>query len=290
MTSKVIAMRTKLFKPIPSLLIILLIFIAGCSSRYNASALDGQSIFSSNCSACHTIGGGNLAGPDLKGVTEQQTQDWLVNFISNPDYVITSGDPTANNLLREYNYVVMPNMGLTNQQILAVITYLQKESSLTVRPTPVGTPAGNLLQGNPANGKAIFLGFVHLKNGAPFCIGCHNIDDTGILGGGTLAPNLTNAYTIYGDAGLEGILSNLPFLTMRPIYANNSLTLQEKADLRAFMKSVAGTPQVNKEPLIILISLGGFVIIMLGFAIVWRNRLRGVRQQLVQESTDGKKT
>lgn len=284
MTSKIRALRRRPILSFTGFLIIVLIYLSGCSSRYNASTLDGQSIFASNCTACHTIGGGNLAGPDLKGVTEQQSQQWLVSFISNPDQVITARDATANALLRKYNYIVMPNMGLTTNQVLAVIGYIQKESSLTERPTPVTTPGISLLQGNPANGKAIFLGTVHLQNGAPFCIGCHVINDTGILGGGTLGPNLTNAYSTYGDAGLEGILSNLPFLTMRPIYANNTLTEQEKADLRAFMKSVDGSPQVNKEPLIIGISLVGTLIIMVGFAIVWRNRLRTVRQELVKRA------
>ncbi len=262
-------------------LLLLIISQAGCSTRYNASALNGQSIFSTNCSTCHTIGGGNLAGPDLKGVTEQQTQAWLVNFISNPDELITSGDPTANNLLRQFNFVVMPNMGLTNDQILSVIAYINAESALAQVATP---PSGGLLQGNAENGKAIFLGWVHLKSGAPFGIGCHNIDDTGLLGGGTLGPNLTNAYSEFGDAGLEGIISNLPFLTMRPIYANNPITEQEKADLRAFIKSVAGSPQVNKEPVVIAISLAGFLGIMLLIAFYWRHRLRSVRRELLERS------
>lgn len=262
--------------------------LAGCSSRYNAAALDGQAIFSSNCSSCHTIGQGNLAGPDLKGVTEQQSEQWLVNFISHPSDIITSGDPVALKLLLEYNYVVMPDMGLTDPQIRAVIGYIQAETALTVRPTPISQPGAELLPGNPENGKAIFLGWVHLKNGAPFCIGCHNIDDTGILGGGTLGPNLTDAYSKYGDVGLEGILSNLPFLTMRPIYANYSITEQEKADLRAFMKSVAGAPKVNKEPLVIGISLAGFLSLMGVIGLVWRNRLRNVRRQLVEKSRSRK--
>ncbi len=283
MNSKCRELRRWLVIPI---LVLLLIIIsqAGCSSRYSASALNGQSIFSTNCSACHTIGGGNLAGPDLKGVTAQQTQSWLVNFISNPDELITAGDPTANNLLREFNYVVMPNMGLTNDQILAVIVYIKTESALALVSTPSGTPGGGLLQGNAENGKAIFLGWVHLKSGAPFCIGCHSIGDTGLLGGGTLGPNLTNAYSEFGDVGLEGIISNLPFLTMRPIYANNPITAQEKADLRAFMKSVAGSPQVNKEPVVIVISLAGFLGIMLVIVFYWRHRLRSVRHELVKRS------
>ncbi len=258
---------------------------AACATSRSNINLDGQSIFTANCSSCHTIGRGNLAGPDLKGVIVQQGRDWLTKFISNPDQVITSGDPIANKLLQEYDYVVMPNLGLTREQITAVLDYIQAESGALV-PTPV-TGAG-LPQGDAANGRKIFLGEVKLQNGGPFCIGCHGIDDTGILGGGTLGPNLTDAYTKYGDAGLEGILSNLPFLTMRPIFSNHTPTASERADIRAFLKSTAGQPQVNKEPLVIGIALAGFVMLMAAIGFYWRNRLQGVRQKLVSQARSRK--
>ncbi len=275
------------FQPCAQLITAAFIMLAlsvACSSAPSQLTLDGQTIFAANCSSCHTIGGGNLAGPDLKGVTQQQSEQWIANFISDPSAVLSSGDPTALKLLEQFNYVVMPNMGLTNYGVQAVIAYIRAESSLSLRPTSATTPGVSLLPGNAENGKAIFLGHVHLRNGAPFCVGCHNIDNTGILGGGTLGPNLTNTYAKYGDVGLDGILSNLPFLTMRPIYVNNSFTPQEKADIRAFMKSTVGTPTPNKEPLIIGISLAGFLAIMVFFAFAWRGRLRSVRRQLVEES------
>ena len=259
-------------------------FVSACTTPRSQILLDGQAIFKANCSSCHTIGGGNLAGPDLKGVTEREGQKWLVNFISDPNQMITSGDARANELLKQFNYVVMPNMGLSRDQVSAVITFITAESGLVIAPTPGGTPEGGLILGNPENGKAIFLGEVHLKNGGPFCIGCHSIDNTGILGGGTLGPNLTDAYIKYGDVGLEGILSNLPFLTMRPIFSNNTLTVDERADLRAFLMASAGMPQVNKEALIIAISLAGFLAAIVLIAFIWRNRLQGVRWQLVQKS------
>jgi mono/diheme cytochrome c family protein len=266
-----------------ALLMVLTIFAAACGSSTNKITLDGGSVFDAYCSSCHTIGRGNLTGPDLKGVTDQQSTQWLEKFISNPDQVITSGDPTAQKLLQQFNYVVMPNLGLSPQQVTAVIAYIKAETG-NLSPTQNVTPVVGFLAGDPENGRAIFLGDVHLENGGPFCIGCHSIDDTGLLGGGTLGPNLTEAYTKYGDVGLEGILSNLPFLTMSPIYSNHSLTGQEKADLRAFIKSAAGTPQVNKEPLIIGISLAGFAAAMLVIGFIWRNRLPPVRKGLLQRS------
>ena len=38
---------------------------------------DGAAIFKANCTACHMIGGGRLVGPDLQGITEKRTKDWL---------------------------------------------------------------------------------------------------------------------------------------------------------------------------------------------------------------------
>jgi mono/diheme cytochrome c family protein len=284
MNSKFHGRRGWLITAVMGVFLVILGLLSACSSEINQATLNGETIFNANCNSCHTIGRGDLAGPDLKGITEQQTRQWLINFISNPDQVITAGDLTAIALLKKYNYIVMPNMGLTHAQIVAVITYIQSTSGAIVKVPLGGTLGAEFIAGNPDNGRAIFLGEIRLKSGAPFCVGCHSIDNAGILGGGTLAPNLTNAYTKYGDLGLDGILSSLPFLTMRPIYSDRSLTVDEKADLRAFMKATAGQTQTNKEPLIIGISLAGFLAAIILMNIVWRNRLQSVRQQLLNRT------
>ena len=33
----------------------------------------GEQLFQTNCSACHTVGGGRLVGPDLAGVPEKRS-------------------------------------------------------------------------------------------------------------------------------------------------------------------------------------------------------------------------
>lgn len=48
---------------------------------------DGEALFTSKgCNACHTIGGGDLVGPDLAGVTELRTQEWLTNWLIAPSF------------------------------------------------------------------------------------------------------------------------------------------------------------------------------------------------------------
>lgn len=56
---------------------------------------DGGALFKAKCSACHTIGGGRLVGPDLQGVTATRDRNWLMGFITAPDQVIAKGDPVA---------------------------------------------------------------------------------------------------------------------------------------------------------------------------------------------------
>ena len=46
---------------------------------------NGERLFASKCSVCHTIGRGEGIGPDLAGVTRRRTADWLAAYISAPD-------------------------------------------------------------------------------------------------------------------------------------------------------------------------------------------------------------
>ncbi len=59
------------------------------------SADEGEQIFEGNCIACHTVGQGDLVGPDLKGVTTRRDRDWLTRWISAPDVMLDEGDPIA---------------------------------------------------------------------------------------------------------------------------------------------------------------------------------------------------
>ena len=61
----------------------------------SAVEADPSTTFSRKCTACHTYGRGVLVGPDLKGVTERHTRQWLTAWISSSETVIRSGDPAA---------------------------------------------------------------------------------------------------------------------------------------------------------------------------------------------------
>jgi cytochrome c2 len=58
---------------------ILLLAVVFTFSFQTSAQPDGAQIYKANCTACHMIGGGRLVGPDLQGITEKRTKDWLKN-------------------------------------------------------------------------------------------------------------------------------------------------------------------------------------------------------------------
>jgi len=91
----------------------------------------GERLFRTRCATCHTITGvepENALGPDLLGVTERREMGWLVNWVRAPDRMLHKKDPIAMSLAAQYNYLPMPNMRLTEQEVIDIIVYIENES------------------------------------------------------------------------------------------------------------------------------------------------------------------
>lgn len=96
----------------------------------NLFAQDGAATFQSTCAACHTIGKGKLVGPDLAGVTERRSEDWLIKFVKSSQSLIKSGDKTADSLFQAYNQVMMPDHpSLDDAKIKEVLAYIKTTAS-----------------------------------------------------------------------------------------------------------------------------------------------------------------
>ncbi len=208
------------------------------------SAEEGAQLFEQYCKACHTIGGGDLVGPDLQGVTDRRDLAWLKRFIQAPDQAIASGDPIVTELLAKYNNIPMPNLGLAPAQVDSLIAYLSSPTA----GGGAGAAAEPLSGGDPQSGKRLFQGAQQLTNGGTACIACHNVQDIAALGGGTLAPDLTQVFSRYGDVGLSSALRGLPFPTMQGIFMTKPLTAKEQADLYAFFQQADALPAQTTDP------------------------------------------
>jgi len=100
------------------------------ATRADAPSTDhGTYLFKSRCAACHTVGGGDSIGPDLRGVINVREKTWLSRFIQTPDKVLAEKDPIATALFKKYNGVSMPNLRLGAKDAEALIEYLKKASN-----------------------------------------------------------------------------------------------------------------------------------------------------------------
>jgi protein SCO1 len=90
---------------------------------------NGQRLFVSKCSACHTVGKGDKLGPDLAGVIDRREQAWLVRYIKQPDEVLAAGDPIATALYNKYKKIGMPNLGLGSSDVNDLISFLASRAN-----------------------------------------------------------------------------------------------------------------------------------------------------------------
>ena len=86
---------------------------------------NGQRLFASKCSACHTIGKGDRLGPDLAGVAARRERAWIARYIQEPDEVLAKGDPIASALYNKYKKIGMPNLRLGSSDIADLVSFLE---------------------------------------------------------------------------------------------------------------------------------------------------------------------
>lgn len=247
--------------------------------------------FQRNCASCHTIGGGKLAGPDLKNVSQRQDAAWLTRFIADPKGVIDSGDAYAQKLLKDANGVYMPPVPGITQDTIAKLLNLIKVESAKEKSRFAGTQISDrpLTAADVTRGRDLFTGRASFKSGAPACMGCHTVDGLGGFGGGRLGPDLTDVYSrLEGRKALGAWLAMPPGVTMQPIYAEHGLEGDEVLAMVAYLKNAAETGRPGEDRGVLgffLSSVGGLVLVLVVFDFVWRKRFRSVRRRLVEGAT-----
>lgn len=107
---------------------------------------EGRRIFESLCIACHTIGRGVLIGPDLQGVTDRREASWMRAHIQSPSLHRERNDPVALALLQQFR-VPMPDLGLTERQVEAVVAHLKAPETARAVPAAPAMFVPTLLAG-----------------------------------------------------------------------------------------------------------------------------------------------
>lgn len=267
--------------------------IAGCAMLAlppaGAVAQEAADFFKQNCVSCHTIGGGRLTGPDLKNVAERKERSWLVQFMVDPKAKIDAGDPYALQIQKESRGAVMPTIvGMSTARVEGLFDLILAESKLEK-----SRFAGVQLSDRPftpndvETGRMLFLGTIAQKSGGPSCISCHSVNGLGGFGGGTLAPDLTTVFERYqGRKTLSIWLSAPATPTMNAVFKTQPLDPEEIIALAAFFQHTlkrapedASTARLN----FLLLGLGGMIVLLAVFDVVWHKRFRAVRRPLLEK-------
>lgn len=267
---------------------VLMVSCCAASAFGQVASEEAYDSFALNCQSCHTIGGGRLTGPDLKGVLERRERDWLVTYMLDPKAMIDSGDPYAQEILREARGVIMPTQPTMTRELagkfldlIEIESALEKSrfAGLTLSDRPL-TPA------DVARGKALFSGEVAFASGAPACFSCHTLSDAPGFGGGRLGPDLTAVYArLEGRKALGAWLSAPPSVVMSPVFRVTPLEGEEILALTAYFKDVAenGADEAGQQDLgFLLTGLGLAALLLVALDALWSDRYRATRRPLVE--------
>ncbi|MGQ0814313.1 MAG: c-type cytochrome [Gemmatimonadota bacterium] len=83
------------------------------------------------CMSCHTIGKGKVIAPDLAGLFERRTVEWVKTWLKEPEPMFESDD-AVKAMVNEYNGLKMPDMKLSAEEIEALMHYIAEQQP--VRP------------------------------------------------------------------------------------------------------------------------------------------------------------
>jgi len=258
----------------------------------SASAQEsGKQIFQQSCAACHSIGGGQLVGPDLAGVNDKRPEDWLLKYIKSSQTLVKSGDKTAMALFEQFNKIPMPDQALSDDQIKKVLAHIKETGGSPAAGKQAAAPSAQVAKESAAvatpdeirQGQDLFDGKLRFANGGPSCNACHHVTSDALLGGGLLAAELSLVFSRMGHAGVRAVIENSPFPVMQAAYAGKDLTGKEINALVAFLQHIdkEHARQMPKEWGWRMFSAGaGGVVVLLGiFSLAGRRRKNGCVNQ-----------
>jgi hypothetical protein len=180
-----------------------------------AAVAEPAASFVDTCGGCHTIGGGDLTGPDLTAATSWAHADVRAAVDRMQDY---AGPLTPQQI----------------DEITGLLTSGHARELLTAE-TARRAQRAKMKAASPATGRKLFFGEQRLSNGGLPCFACH----TAAGQGGNLAADLTAVHTRMGETPLLAATEKPNFPLMKRTYAAHPVTPQEALHLAAFFAETA---------------------------------------------------
>ena len=284
-------------KALPAFLGSIVILILGSWADPSQATSPGENVFNTTCFVCHTVGKGRLIGPDLAGVTDRRTQEWLMSFIKSSQTMIQEGDVEAVALAEEYPGLIMPDSLMSDAQIRDIIDFLKATGTTIVTVSGRSTIAEKTLETPLPSletseqeilvGQQLFQGKRRFINDGVACNACHDVRNDTVIGGGILAAELTTVFSRMGGEGVRAIIGQAPFPIMQAAYQDKPLAPDEVRALVAFLE-FTDQKGYNKFPrdygigLFFSGTIGAGILFVL-FGLIWRNRKVGSVNQAIYD-------
>ena len=200
------------------------------------ATVDPAAVFAKKCSSCHTYGKGPKVGPDLKGVTDRRSRNWLTTWIRSSERMIKSGDATGIALFKKFKQERMPDQEFSPADIGVLLDYLAAsgpDATDRSRPRNVSTATPT----DVTRGRKLFLGTISPRSGGASCASCHMVQEDRTVPQATFGGDLTHVYSRVQDTALSTILDRSCF----PRLFNGkraALAEDESFAVRAFLRYV----------------------------------------------------
>ncbi|MBX9880169.1 MAG: cytochrome c [Candidatus Obscuribacterales bacterium] len=238
----------------------LLVCLCGLWGTVSVRAEEGAQqaqLFGEKCSGCHTVGKGKLVGPDLQNVVNWPTAELTAAVSRMQKMAGPLSDAETKSLVSFLKNVKAPEL-------------VKKSEEHALAEATTAAPASAEV------GKELFTGSKAFVNGGPSCIACHQTEGTG----GTLGPNLTNAFDKFGESALVSACEQTNFKIMKAAYKDHPVTRQEALHLTKYFGSIKGREVKNTDPPINAIGFGGALIYLAGLTLFYRRRKGDARDKL----------
>lgn len=219
-------------------------------------------LFLSRCSGCHTVGGGQMKGPDLAPATQWGEEDLVVSIKKMEKHV----GPISDEELAGF-------VALIKDPTLKERLAAERDRSSAMMAASLDAP-------DPVQGESLFFGSKALANGGMPCGFCHRAGSRG----GELGPDLTALKDRLPHTAMLSALEGANFPVMRPAYADHPITTQEAVHLAGFLESLDEGDSGQDASWVPLVGggLASFFLILIG--LIFRNRgPAGIRARMVSD-------
>jgi mono/diheme cytochrome c family protein len=224
----------------------------------------GTAVFLDRCAVCHSVGGGELVGPDLLPTAQWPREVLRVAIKKMEENTGPIGDADTDALI---------------DLLKAPDAKRQLEGGATVDAPPVAEPPPP--PASAENGRKLFFGERQFAKGGLPCFACHAVAGRG----GNLAVDLTGAGARIGQKRLTAAASNAVFPLMKSAYMNRPLAPQEVLDVVAFLEQAQAPNGVADRAGVLHAGASGAALVALvGTALLFRSRRAGFRSRVARKS------